>query len=197
MFVGTDARKRRSGQWALLAVVGIGAATWYLWPSAVNGSTDVAALGSSEFAAGSDELEFHIRVRGRGFEWLGEAGSWCDVARLLGDGPLDDSVGVLAVGVDTIGNCTGDPVGTSRDLLAEQGIDLLAVALPGNATEVPVDVETVNTVTLIGVNGILTMPCEAWDECAPGEVITVRSPAGELTSDASERIARMVAAAIA
>lgn len=186
-------------RWLIWAVVlGATAALWYTWPSIGSGSPDVAAIGRTELRAAQADIAYQVRDRGRAFHWIATADTWCDVADVLSEQPLDPGVGILVVAVDGVGDCGGDPLGDVRSRLADLDVNPVVVVLPGTS-EVPDvdDARVVRTESLLGEVGTVAMPCEWWDECPPTGLVEIRMPDGALTLAGHDRIGRMIAAVIA
>lgn len=185
----------RRHRWACLAAVAIlAAATWFLWPIAGGGSGDVAAVGDDTFMPVSPALGRQLRDRGRGLVEMTPAQDWCALADGLPASDLAD-VDLLVIGVAERGDCAGDPVRAVLGELDDRGIEPVVVVLPGELTPTS-DVRLVLTETLLGPPGELTMPCEWWDDCLPEGAVQVRSAGGDLTDIGTDRVARMIAAAI-
>ena len=195
MSFGTEGGGRNRVRWGVAAVLGVMAATWYLWPATGDGPSGVVALGSARFADAEVPLAEEIRDRGREFAGMTEIESWCDAAALLRQSDVADGVGTVAFALGAVGTCDVDPIAELSRILSDRGLRGLHVDLPGGSPATA-EFETVRTVELLGEDDVLEMPCEWWNDCPPSGTVTVRSAPGVLDEEGRLRIARMVAAAV-
>lgn len=183
---------------AKLAMAGVGiaaAATWYLAPVFSGDHGDVAVYGGDSIEASLGILAFQLHDRGRDIEWMDAGPTWCDLSLLDLSPP---SVDVVVLAPESTGTCDGDPRAVTLDRLRGHG-DIVIVPLGATDARNVADVATetatvVDTASLLGVEGTISMPCQWWDDCEG--FVAVRGDSGGLTAAGYERLARSVSAAI-
>ena len=184
----------------LVSVLAIVAAlVWWQWPT-IDGHdtrTDVVLL-SDEFLT-KTELPVTNRIHedGRSLQWDDGTTSWCNVPEAVSR--VVDQFDPAAI-VLSFSDATGcDSTALTDAVRAAKGHSVLIVLQPGRSgIEVDADhsgATLIDPTRYIGDQPTATsMPCQWWDICpADGEVV-VRAADGSLTTEGTDRVARMIVA---
>jgi hypothetical protein len=178
---------------AVVVVLVVAVVAWW-WPSIfppADAEVDVRFVSDGFLVGYERPIADRVHESGRSTSWL-EGVDVCD--------PSTDLLGQSDVQVLVV---TGAGIDACVDVLADatnRAARLIVVSQPGvtDLSSLPDGVHIVDPERLIGVAGSgVGMPCQWWEEasCVDG-VVTVRNPDGSLTVEGSDRVARMVVAAL-
>ena len=180
----------------ILAIVA--ALVWWQWPTIAghDGRTDVVLISDGFLTSKQLPVSNRIHEDGRSLRWdEGAATSWCNAADAVSRAVDEFDPAAVVLSFSDATGC--DATAVTDAVQAARGHSVVIVTQPGGS-----GVETagahgaalVDPTRYIGDQLAATsMPCQWWDICADGEV-QVRTADGQLTSEGSDRVARMIVA---
>ncbi len=175
-------------------VVAVVAVVAWWWPSIfppTDTEIDVRFVSDGFLVGYERPIGDRVHESGRSTSWL-EGVDVCDPSTDLLGQPGAQVLVVTGAGINACVNMLTDAT--------NHAARLIVISQPGvtDLSSLPDGVHIVDPERLIGVAGSgVSMPCQWWEEasCVDG-VVTVRNPDGSLTVEGSDRIARMVVAAL-
>jgi hypothetical protein len=189
---------------AAMAVVSLGA-VWMLLP-AVNERGGVVIVADRDGSVAVDDMVSQLRQNGRATDVLAVVDETCGVVQAADLDGVGRATGFVVIAVAEPGRCDDDPVRESVEVVREAGLTPVVVRFPGVDVG-DVDAMVVDTEVLLGPPGDIARACEWWDRvdpfgaeqefaCSDDDTVVVRFADGGLTAAGTQRVARMVAAAI-
>ena len=182
---------------SILAVVV--AFVWWQWPLIAGHDTRTDVVLLSDGFLTSTELPVTNRIHedGRSLRWDADATSWCDApdaVRRAVDA-YDPAAVVLSFSAAT--GC--DVTAVTDAVRAAAGHTVLIVAQPGRTgMEAAADhagATVIDPTRFIGDQLAATsLPCQWWETCTADGTVAVRTAAGDLTPEGSDRVARLIVA---
>jgi hypothetical protein len=189
---------------AAVAVVSLGA-VWMLLP-AIDERGGVVIVADRDGAVAVDDMVSQLRQNGRATDVLTVVDDSCVAVEAADLDGVGGATGLVVIAVAEPGECDDDPVRRSVEVVNDAGLTPVVVRFPGVDIG-EVDAMVVDTEVLLGPPGDIERPCEWWDRvdpfgaeqefaCSGDDTVVVRFADGGLTSAGTQRVARMVAAAI-
>jgi hypothetical protein len=181
------------------AIVIVATLVWWQWPTIAghDDGTDVVLLTDQFLTSTERPVTYRIHEDGRSLRWDSGATSWCDAADAVRrvEHELDPEVIVLS-----FGDATGcDSTALTKAVAAAQGRRVVIVAQPGRSgIEASADragATLVDPTRFVGDQlSATSMPCQWWESCTADGTVVVRDPAGALTPEGGDRVARIIVA---
>lgn len=189
---------------AAVAIAAVGA-VWMLLP-AMQERGGVAVIADREGAVPAPDTVSQLRQSGRAADVLAISDDPCLPFESADFDAVGRATDFVVISLADVAQCTDEPIVQAVDVVRAADLTPVVVRFPG--TEVgDVDAIVVDTEVLLGPPGEIERPCEWWDRvdpfgaeqefaCSDNDMVVVRFADGGLTTAGTQRVARMVAAAI-
>ncbi len=183
----------------LVSVVAIVAAlVWWQWPTIAGHDTRVDVVLLTDGFLTTTELPVTRRIHedGRTLRWDEGATSWCNAAEAVSHALDQFDPAAVVLSFSDLTGC--DATAVTRAVQAAKGHRVVIVAQPGRSgVEAATDrtgATVIDPTPFIGDQLTATsLPCQWWETCVDGTV-AVRAADGSLTTEGSDRVARMIVA---
>ena len=183
----------------LVSVVAIVAAlVWWQWPTITGHDARVDVVLLTDGFLTTTELPVTRRIHedGRTLRWDEGATSWCNAADAVSQALDRFDPAAVVLSFSDLTGC--DATAVTRAVQAAKGHRVVIVAQPGRSgVEVATDragATLIDPTRFIGDQLTATsLPCQWWETCVDGTV-AVRAADGSLTTEGSDRVARMIVA---
>ena len=177
----------------------VAAVVWWQWPTLdhQDSRTDVVVVADGFLTATETPITQRIHEDGRTMRWADGQTSWCTAADSVRQvtQQFDPAAIVLSFGDST--GCDASAV--TAAVAAAGGHRVLIVSQPGRSdVEASADLRgatVIDPTRFIGDQLTATsMPCQWWETCTADGTVAVRTEDGSLTTEGSERVARIIVA---
>ncbi len=171
---------------------------WWQWPTIAghDARVDVVLLTDGFLTRTELPVTRRIHEDGRTLRWDEGATSWCDAADAVTNALDRFDPAALVLSFSDATGC--DATAVTRAVQAAKGHRVVIVAQPGHSgVEAAADragATLIDPTRFIGDQLAATsLPCQWWETCVDGAV-AVRTDDGSLTTEGSDRVARMIVA---
>jgi hypothetical protein len=184
----------------LAAIVAVVAGlVWWQWPliAGQDDRTDVVLLSDGFLASTELPVTNRIHEDGRSLRWDTDATSWCTAPDAVTRAVDQFDPAALVLSFSDASGC--DAAAVTAAVRAAQGHSVVIVSQPGRSgLEGTADLAratVIDPTPFIGDELTATsLPCQWWETCGPDGTVAVRTAAGDLTPEGTDRVARMIVA---